>query len=64
MLESNAFLKGHDEFNRKKPKDEISGTVRLDEYGVHPDLWGGDKWGALNPALWAGNGFLSSPASL
>lgn len=22
----------------KKPKDEISGTVRLDEYGVHPDL--------------------------
>ena len=26
-----AFKKGHDEFSRKKSKDEILGTIRLEE---------------------------------
>lgn len=48
MLKLDAFLKGHDEFNRKTPKDGISGTIRLEGHGIRLDLFGGDKWGGLD----------------
>lgn len=34
VSEWDAFLKGHDDFSRKKPKDGISGPTRR-EYGIH-----------------------------
>lgn len=50
VSEWEAFLKGHDDFSRKKPKDGISGTTRL-EYGTHPPTQhlvpGGDEWEAF-----------------